>query len=187
LAARFERRLEATGETRVEFRTPTVDEVDELLRIACRIEDSGWKGEAGTSVVRTTGMYEFLLRQSELLAANGELQVAFLHLDGYPIAFQWLWNVKGVLHGVKVGYDEEFKSLAPGIVLLHDVLRSVFASAPHRCHGYDFHGVGNEMLRRWANDSVAVHFLLAAPPRFVGRTVVKLYSRVRRMPPAQEA
>jgi hypothetical protein len=64
-------------------------EVEALLRRGFKIEDSGWKGQAGVSVIRTPGMLDFFLEQARQLAALKQLQLVYLLLDGVCISFEY--------------------------------------------------------------------------------------------------
>lgn len=127
-------------------RAPT--SVAPLLETAFKIEDSGWKGEAGTSVLRSQGMRECLVQVSEHLARCGELEVAFLEFNDEIIAFELLWNAKQVLHSYKVGYNEKYSSLMPGTILMHEVLKDLFDT--QRCRAYDCLGPRTLATSKWS-------------------------------------
>lgn len=66
------RRLAERGETRLEVRSRlAAEEVEPVLRCCIEIEDRGWKGATGTSVLRSPGMIEFFLRQARQAARWG--------------------------------------------------------------------------------------------------------------------
>ncbi len=87
------------------------------LRTGLEIEDRGWKGAAGTSVLKTPGMFEFYLEQARRAASWGQLRLVFLELDGVPIAFEYGWLAKGVYFSPKVAYDEQYAAISPGQLL----------------------------------------------------------------------
>ena len=70
------RRLAARGKMRLAVYSPSApDEAAAMMRPCFEIEDRGWKGAAGTSVLRTPGMAEFFTRQAELAARCGPARV----------------------------------------------------------------------------------------------------------------
>lgn len=114
------RRLRESGE--LTFRRETaaaVEAVEPLLFAGFEIEDRSWKGRAGTSVLRTPGMFGFFVRQGEELARRQCLDLSFVELDGRPIAFLYGYRGKGVLFAHKIGYDPEFAQYSPGQVLFY--------------------------------------------------------------------
>ena len=106
-------------------------EVEPLVRRAWETEDRGWKGAAGTSVLRTPGTAEFMLAQARWLAAEGRLRLAFLDCGtpGTPgsrnVAFCYGVLGKGVFHSFKIGYDPAFAALSPGHLLQYHLLQAL--------------------------------------------------------------
>jgi CelD/BcsL family acetyltransferase involved in cellulose biosynthesis len=165
------KRIESKG--RVELRLLdelSPDEVEESLRRAFAIEDSGWKGEAGTSVLRSKGIFEFYLRQAKYFARRGVLRLAFLECDGKAIAFEVGWIGKGVYHSFKVGYDEDYRKFGPGH-LLRGRLIEAGCSDP-RLQFVDFQGPVNQALRSWATEKYPIGRLAVCPPRFASRAIL---------------
>jgi CelD/BcsL family acetyltransferase involved in cellulose biosynthesis len=117
------RRLKEQGNVRLNRMVPaSFDEALVPLERALRIEDSGWKGRAGTSLLKAPGAADYLRRVAELLIPRRELEIAFLELDERPIAFEILIHAKDVLHSYKVGYDEQYQSFDPGHLLMQELL-----------------------------------------------------------------
>ena len=90
------RRLGCEGDLQLQ-RFPQLDmqQVEPLLQTMFEIEDGSWKGGAGTSVLRTRGMFPFFVRQAEQLAACGQLELAALQLDGQTLAFLYGFRARG--------------------------------------------------------------------------------------------
>lgn len=160
------------------YRPATRQEAEPLLRRAFAIEDSGWKGESGTSLLKTPGLSAFVIGMAELLVPRRELELAFLELNGEPIAFEILWNSKRVWHSYKVGYDERFSSCSPGNLLIHELLRE--ASETGRCELFDCIGPTNAGLRRWGDSTYQVSQITVAPRRWIGRALMYSYRSCRR-------
>ncbi len=171
---RDSRRLEETGPVQfVRYRSFTREEVDEHLRCALRIEDLGWKGEAGGSVLHTPGMFDFYRRQCGKLAELGHLRIAFLLHRGEPIAFELGWTAKGVYHSFKVGYDPAYKSFGPGHLARLHLIRSLFERPDNRL--VDFQGPISEALGAWSTGSYPIGRLVIAPRRISSRCLLAAY------------
>jgi hypothetical protein len=94
---RFARRLACEGEVRFEMRSQREpSEIGPWMREAFGIENLGWKGRSGTSVLRSGTMPGYFLRQAEQLARWGQLETAAVRLDGQMIAFIYGMRAKGV-------------------------------------------------------------------------------------------
>jgi CelD/BcsL family acetyltransferase involved in cellulose biosynthesis len=100
-------------------------EVGPLVRRAWETEDRGWKGAAGTSVLRTPGAAEFMLAQARWLAVEGRLLLAFLDCGPRSAAFCYGVLGKGVFHSFKIGYDPAFASFSPGHLLQFHLLQAL--------------------------------------------------------------
>ena len=124
---RMVQRAKETGDVKLTvYRDASPEEIEPLLRRGFAVEDSGWKGSAGTSVLKWPERFAFHLQEATEVAKFGALQLSFLETADRPIAFEYGWNCKGVYHSFKVGYDEAFAELTPGQCLRHRLLRAVF-------------------------------------------------------------
>jgi CelD/BcsL family acetyltransferase involved in cellulose biosynthesis len=91
-------------------------------------------------------------------AAKGWLRLAFLRLDGRPIAFEYLLEQNRTLFFLKGGYDERYRSVGPGILLLHDLMAASFERG---LAGVELLGKDDPYKVRWA-DGVRPRSVLAA-------------------------
>ena len=81
------------------------------------VEASGWKASEGSAILSKPENEDFYTRLAELYQQRGELRISSIRIGGRMIA----WDL-GILHrnrlySLKSGYLEEFKALAPGLVL----------------------------------------------------------------------
>ena len=81
------------------------------------VESSGWKMEQGTAILARPEAQTFYRALAQSFHERGELRVSWIAVDGRMIA----WDL-AILHGnrlysPKSGYLEEYKALAPGLVL----------------------------------------------------------------------
>jgi CelD/BcsL family acetyltransferase involved in cellulose biosynthesis len=158
-------------------RDVATQQVGPLLRRAFEVENRSWKGPAGTSVVRSSGIFEFFLQQARQLARRGELEIAFLELDGEPIAFEYGYRSKGVYFSHKVGYDERFASYGPGQLLMLELLERFHGDAA--VQGVDCLGPLSDAVSRWTTRTYACGRLIAAPRKVVGGALLASYRAAR--------
>lgn len=96
-----------------------------------RIEDSGWKGGAASSIARLdsdySSYYDGLVK---LLSANGALHLYFLELEGTNIAGVFGYVQDDIFHWAKTGYDEKYHHLSPSNLLLLDIIEDLIADYP---------------------------------------------------------
>lgn len=142
------RKLAERGEVCFEVHTHLLPgEVEPLLRRVFETEDRGWKGAAGTSVLRTPGAADFMLVQARWLAAEGQLLLAFLDCAGRNVAFCYGVLGKGVFHSFKIGYDPAYSPLSPGHLLQYHLLQA-FHAAP-QVTAVDYIGEMTEYHASW--------------------------------------
>lgn len=164
---RLSRRLDSQG--KVDFacyKNLSTEQVAPLMKQGFEIEDRSWKGQAGTSVLGSPGMFEFFLRQAKALAADGHLCLSFLSCGDRPIAFEYGWISKGVYFSPKVAYDPEYSNFSPGHLLLWRLFERFHSS--DQVSRVDFTGPATEATSRWATGSYPVGHVTAAPPGLVG-------------------
>jgi len=172
--AKAEGRLGRTGDLELALHSRfDADDVEPLLRRGFQVEDRSWKGEAGTSVLQTPGMFDFFVRQARQLSSWGQLELAFLTHDGCDIAFEYAFTAKGVYHSFKVGYDGQYAPYSPGQLLMGRLLKQ-FHGEPQR-RAYDCVGPINDAVSKWKPDTYSVGRIVVAPRRLLGRVLLHAY------------
>jgi CelD/BcsL family acetyltransferase involved in cellulose biosynthesis len=128
---RARRRLEREGRVELEI-ADGAERLEDLLTEAFRVEASGWKGAEGTAISSKPQTLRFYQEVARWAAGQGWLRIAFLRLDGHPLATMVLLETGGTLYYLKGGYDPAFERCAPGMVLLSLVIERAFGSGVGR-------------------------------------------------------
>ena len=102
------------------------DDLGELLREGFRLEARAWKRAAGTAVLSSPVTTAFYTAVAHWAAAEGILRLAFLRLDGRPIAFCYNLLQGSTLYFMKTGIDDDFAKVGPGVVLTRDLIEYAF-------------------------------------------------------------
>jgi CelD/BcsL family acetyltransferase involved in cellulose biosynthesis len=179
------RRLSNRGSVRLRLHADfSGGELEPLLRRAFAVEDGGWKGRSGTSVLRSPGILDFFLRQSRQLAQWGHLELAFLECGGQAVAFCYGLTAKGVFHSLKIGYDPAYADCAPGQLLRHFLLERFHGDLDRTA--LDCTGPMTEAHQHWRPESYTMGRLLIAPRRWLGRAVVAAYQSWKPQPLGEE-
>jgi len=168
------RHLEQQGEVQLVSLPDLPSERVELwLQRGFEVEDRGWKGREGTSVLRTPLMFPFLVRQARQLAHWGQLELEFLQCAGRPIAFAYGMSAKGVFHSCKIGYDPDYAAYSPGQVLRYFMLER-FHGDPQRCW-LDCQGPLSDAHAAWRPEGYPIGRLMVAPGQLPGRVFLWAY------------
>lgn len=91
-----------------------------------RVEASGWKGEAGTAIASTPETAAFYREIAGGFAARDALRLSRVVLDGRAVAFDFCLLHRNRLYLLKTGFDEEYRRLAPGLVMRLSIVERCF-------------------------------------------------------------
>ncbi len=92
-------------------------DLETALQNGLELERSGWKGRAGTGVLDRDETTEFYHSFARAYRDQGELRLAWLHVDGRPAAFNLCIERNRRLYLLKTGYEESLRRLSPGLIL----------------------------------------------------------------------
>lgn len=124
-------RLEREGRLELDIENGG-ERMEDVVEEFFRIEASGWKGAKGTAILSHPETQSFYREVAKWAAARGWLRIAFLRLDGNPLAAQYLIEEGNVLYMLKGGYDPRFGDSSPGMVLLEALFRHTFSTRVRR-------------------------------------------------------
>lgn len=136
-------------------------DLDAQLERGLAVEASGWKGQAGTAILSQPDSERFYREIARTFHAAGELALSEIRFDGRCVAFDLCLLRGRSLYLLKTGFDEQFGSLSPGLVLRQETIR--------RCYelGLETHellGDDSEWKRRFATGERR-HLIVRALPR----------------------
>lgn len=89
-----------------------------------KTESAGWKGEKGkkTAICCSTNLSIFFKEIFEESVKKNECRINLMKIDSQCAAAQLCIVQNGVLYILKIGFNEQFKDVAPGILLLYNLL-----------------------------------------------------------------
>lgn len=101
----------------------TVDEVARAIETFLALEAGGWKGKRGTALVQHDGDAAFIRRAARELAARGQCEIAVLAAGETPVAAGVILKHDTRAFWFKLGIDERFARLSPGVQLALELTR----------------------------------------------------------------
>jgi CelD/BcsL family acetyltransferase involved in cellulose biosynthesis len=146
---RRRRRLDEEGTVAVEF-TDGHGDLTSALEEGFGLEASGWKRERGTAITSEPRTQRFYTEIADWARERGWLLLAFLRLDGKPIAFDLCLDHGGTIYVLKGGFDPAFRRFSPGMILTYESLRR--ALEQHRA-SYELLGDDDSYKRVWAHST----------------------------------
>ena len=106
-------------------RTPA--EVAGALEIFLSLEASGWKGRRGTALNQNDGDTTFIRRATVALAERGSCEIVTLRCGATAVAAAIVPRHQDRAFYFKLGIDERFAKLSPGVQLTLDLTRHLCA------------------------------------------------------------
>ncbi len=144
---RRRRKLQGSGQLELTVEDGTA-RLEELLDEGFGIEAAAWKGRNHTAIIsdaRTEGFYRDVARWA---SGRGSLRLAFLSLDGRPLAFDFAIEEDGRHYLLKTGYDPAYRALAPAMLLRHEMIGRAFALG---LRSYEFGGASEDWKLKWTD------------------------------------
>ncbi len=156
------KQLAKLGDVQLTLHHPIAAEDARRLTLeAIAVEHASWKGQEGTSI-QAAGMADHYCRIAVDLARQSQLELAFLRVNGRPIAAMFSCLSHGVCHNFKIGFDEEFKKYSPGQLLIQEHLKQAFLTGSYS--GVDDVGPVQPYTAIWNTDTYTVGQLVAFRP-----------------------
>ena len=156
----------------------TTDISPPIIREAFEIEHRSWKGEEGTSIMSSTRTTRYYEEEARLLAANDQLALAFLVVNGERIAFEYLYRSGHTVFVPKVSYDRQHHHLSPGQVLRLKLYEQWYGGGlPHLVN---YLGPLVQATDRWTTDSYRAGRLSVPCRAKSGHALLKSRARLRR-------
>ena len=143
------RRLAEAGRISFEIEDGST-RLDELLSEGFRLEAAGWKTARGTAILSRPETERFYREVARWAAERGWLRLAFLRVDGRPVAFHYAFEDGRVYYPLKGGYDPRYREFSPGKLIIHSTLSRAFWTGLAR---YEFLGGEAQYKRVWASGS----------------------------------
>jgi len=101
----------------------TRQEVAPAVETFLTLEASGWKAKRGTALLQDDGDASFVRRATIALAETGQCEIVSLHAGETPVAAAIVLRHHGRAFYFKLGVDERFAKLSPGVQLTLDLTR----------------------------------------------------------------
>jgi CelD/BcsL family acetyltransferase involved in cellulose biosynthesis len=164
---RLQRRLEERGRVAFDVHDGRSD-LAALLDEGFRVEASGWKGKRGTAIGSTPETRLFYEEVAAWAANRGSLRLAFLRLDGRALAFDFAIEEVGAHSLLKTGFDQAWRSFAPGVLLRQRMIARAFGQG---LDTYEFLGDATDWKLEWVDSTrerVALEAFRRTPTGTVG-------------------
>lgn len=162
---RAHRQLEREGRVSVDVVTGG-ERLDECLREAFLVENTSWKGAAGTSILSDPRTQRFYTAVGRWAAERGILRLFMLRVDRRPLAMCFALQEHGVCHLLKAGYDPAYGRYSPGNLLMQAMVQRCFED---RLLRIELNGDAEPYKQSWAKTTREYHRFEAFAPTVAGQ------------------
>jgi CelD/BcsL family acetyltransferase involved in cellulose biosynthesis len=140
------RMLSERGQYRVVDYTAPSD-METALRLAFQVSARSWKGRIGTHMNGSHEREAFYREITRSLAERRQVRIWLAMLNDRPIAVKYHLVSEKTVHSVVSDFDESFRDISPGNVLLYHVLEKLRSEGTLR---YEFCGNTYDYEKPWA-------------------------------------
>ena len=138
-------RAQRMGEVQIEFVTPDSNTLSDYFNEAVQIESRSWKGQNSTSLADKPALRAFFMSYFSAITQKHILHFAFYHLNGQAIAMHISVLYNNRIWSYKIGYDDKFSRISPGIQLILSAIQDAFK---HN-YSYEFLGSNESWQEAW--------------------------------------
>ncbi len=146
---RLRRIAEKEGEVKFMVLCPDPELLNNSLEEIFRIESSGWKKRMGTAMLSNRKLGHFFKNYMQEAARIGILRLCYLSINDIKIAVQIGIEFSNRFWLLKIGYDEKWSGISPGILLTNEVIRYFFEK---KLKAIEFLGSDESWLHIWTNN-----------------------------------
>ncbi len=165
--------LEKAGAVTTRIVSPMPTELPALLEDALLVEDSSWKGEAGSSLLKHPELQGFFQRYLAKACADGIVRLCFIDIDGRPISMHIALQSHKTFWVLKLGYDASLAKCSPGSQLAMDTIEY---SVQQELARYEFLGSEESWQDAWPIERHTYYSVLAYPYSLHGLLGVLMFA-----------
>lgn len=145
-------RFRRTPGARIQAHPFNPDRAPALIEAMNQVSAASWKHSIGTDLSADERAPRFLNELSLRLGSSERATAWFAYLHDRPIAFELNLHYRGVSFPIRADFDERYRDLSPGFVLMTEVLSSLARQGGERVYyscanAYDY-------LLRWTDETV---------------------------------
>lgn len=127
----------------------SAEDTDVLIDRAFDVASRSWKHERGSAIMSTEPLRRFYRNLARNSGRAGWLRMAFLSQERVDVGFELNLDYAGERYDLKMGFDEKYRWLSPGVVLRQHVLKNAFDEGLRK-----FHFLGDQEPHKdhWASE-----------------------------------
>lgn len=101
----------------------TKNEINWAFQDFIELEGSGWKGDEGSSIKNNQTFVKFFEELRDNFSEDGQFEIELLRVNNKSVAGLLCLLTDDTVYALKIGYDENYSSVSPGVLLLDEVIQ----------------------------------------------------------------
>lgn len=130
-------------------RVNRLEELKQITKICYDLEATGWKGKDKDALLQVRQAHDFYFRLAQKWCDENRLDVFILKSKDEWIAFYYCLNSADACRAVRIGINEAFRNLGPGMLLTKYTLETLFAEQSGKM--WDFCGGAARWKLDWCS------------------------------------
>ncbi|HPN33610.1 MAG TPA: GNAT family N-acetyltransferase [bacterium] len=153
-----------------------LEELKQITKNCYDLEITGWKGRDKEALLQVRQAHDFYFRLAQKWCDEKRLDVFILKSNDEWMAFYYCINSAGAYRAVRIGINEAFRNLGPGMLLTKYTLEKLFAEQSGKV--WDFCGGSARWKSDWCNGREKFYRVFIFRDNWLGRV---LYHCARRL------
>jgi len=134
---KHEKDLASNSDFEIKWYTEATDNIDFLISSIFSIEEKSWKTEKNMDITGNKIELKYYKTLIPYLAKMGLLNASLLFYKNNIIAYNLCYKINNQVGQIKTSFDDDFKEISPGALLIEDSLRKYFSTGARE---FDFLG-----------------------------------------------
>jgi len=125
---KHEKDLASNSDFEIKWYTETTDNIDLLIRSIFSIEEKSWKTNNNMDITSNQVEMNYYKLLIPYLAKMKLLNASLLFYKNNIIAYNLCYKINNKVGQIKTSFDDDFKEISPGALLIEDSLRKYFSN-----------------------------------------------------------
>jgi CelD/BcsL family acetyltransferase involved in cellulose biosynthesis len=120
----------------------------QIAEAVWQIEKKSWKHKAGTGIDASRITKRFYQNIFRIAHDQGSLYMAMMEINKQPVAYDFNWSSGDTVFSLKMGFDEDFRKIAPGKILFaYTIKKSIEDGFRH----HELMGINENFKGEWTD------------------------------------
>lgn len=150
----------------------SMDEINQILVRGFKVEAQSWKGKRGSAIAQNEKVKNFYTMLAREYFKSGNLELFLLKNCEDDIAFLFCIGNYGCIKALKIGMNEKFRNIGPGMMITKKVLEKLFLEKKYKL--WDFGGGPARWKSDWSYEIEKLYKIFIFKNNLTGKILYNL-------------